>query len=338
MDDCEDQSWSHAPWRPMSKQGGRWRNYLTPEAIAAAKASGHCGPPFECADVPDNAYHDGQTADRAIHELSRLRDSDEPFFLAAGFLKPHLPFNAPKGYWDRYRRDDVHLADNPFAPENAPSRAVHNFGELRSYFNVPKEGPLSEELQRNLVHGYYAATSYADAQIGRVLEALRVYGLEENTIVVAWGDHGWQLGEHGMWCKHCNFETSLNAPLIVRTPDQRGGVATEALAEFVDIFPTLCDLSGIPTPETLAGTSLAPCLDDDRATVKEAAFSRWHAGESVRTGDVLYTEWLDEEGAVTDRMLYNHRTDPDENVNVVEQDENAETAKACAELLATVRE
>ncbi|MBS3762012.1 MAG: sulfatase [Planctomycetes bacterium] len=336
--DCAERSWCAEPWRPSSNKGVGWRNYLTPEAIAVAKEEGHRGPPYECAEVPDNAYFDGRIADRAIAELESLKRSDKPFFLAAGFLKPHLPFNAPKKYWDLYGENDVNLADNPFAPEGAPEQALHNFGELRAYFDIPEEGPVPDDMARNLVHGYYACTSFVDAQIGRLLQALRENDLAKNTIVVVWGDHGWQLGEHGMWCKHCNFKTSLNAPLIFRVPDQRGGVKTDAISEFADIYPTLCELTGIDEPDNLAGVSLVSTLDDPDARVKDAAYSRWYGGESVRTENFLFTEWRDENGETEARMLYDHDSDPDENVNVAGNPENAEVVERFSGLLAENRE
>jgi arylsulfatase A-like enzyme len=191
--DCAERSWSEEPWRPSAPDGD-WRNYLL-EKNKPQPGSGRAGRPFECADVADDAYFDGQTAQRAMQQMGRLAAQDDPWFLAVGFLKPHLPFNAPKTYWDRYGEDDLRLADNPCAPENAPDQAMHNWGELRQYLGIPSEGPLSEELEVGMVHGYYAATSYTDAQVGRVLDELERLGLAGNTIVLLWGDHGWQLGE-----------------------------------------------------------------------------------------------------------------------------------------------
>ncbi|MFW5681971.1 MAG: sulfatase [Phycisphaeraceae bacterium] len=340
--DTGRRSWTREPWHPAqptggAPRGGRWRNYLTPEAQAQARADGKSGPPFECAEVMDNAYHDGQIADRAIHELSRMRGSDRPFFLAAGFLKPHLPFNAPKKYWDLYREDDLSLADNPFAPENAPSQAVHNSGELRNYFDVPKQGPLPESLQRQLVHGYYAATSYVDAQIGRVLRALEDFQFADHTIVCLWGDHGWQLGEHGMWCKHCNFETSLNAPMIFRVPGQKPERRSRAIVEFLDIYPTLCDLADLSIPTHLHGTSLASTIEDEQARVKHAAYSRWYAGESIRTENYLYTQWTRPDGAEESCMLFDHDADPDENVNIATDARHADRIERYNEMLARTR-
>lgn len=332
LPDAAERSWSEPPWA-VSGIRGSWRNYLLPENIARDVSNKNRGPAFERADVPDNAYRDGQIADHAVGQLGRLAARDRPFFLAVGFVKPHLPFNAPSRYWDLYPPEDVHLADNPFAPEGAPPEALHNWGELRAYFDIPAEGPVSEEMARNLVHGYYAATSYTDAQVGRVLGEFDRLGLRESTIIVLWGDHGWQLGEHGLWCKHCNFNTSLNAPLIVSTPDLTGGKDADGLVEFVDVYPTLCELAGLDLPEHLEGTSFGPLMAAPRRNWKPAVFSRYFAGDSVRTDRHLYTEWTDEEGNLRARMLYDHEADPAENVNLADRDDQARTVEGLSRTL-----
>ena len=333
--DTSERSWSEPPWHPLKDSPeASWRDYQLEANRTLDGASDHRGPPFECADVPDDAYFDGRIADRAIDDLRRLAAADEPFLLAAGFIKPHLPFNAPRKYWDYYKSGDIRLADNPFAPDAAPERAIHNFGELRAYFDVPAEGPVSDDMAHRLVHGYYAATSYADAQVGRLLDELDRLGLGDNTIVVLWGDHGWQLGEHGLWCKHCNFNTSLWAPLIVSAPQVDGGRRCNELVEFVDVYPTLCDLAGLPLPDHLQGASFAPLLDDPARSWKQAVFSRYGAGESIRTDRYLYTEWTDDGGAITARMLYDHQRDPAENRNISERPDAADLV---ADLSRTLR-
>jgi len=329
--DCAERSWSEEPWHPQ-RPGEDWRNYMLPESLGQDDDP-RIGAPCECADVPDNAYFDGQTAERAIRDLHRLKQAGRPWFLACGFVKPHLPFNAPKRYWDYYRPDDVELADNPFPPDAAPDEALHNWGELRRYLGIPAEGPLPDELARRLVHGYYAATSYTDAQVGRVLAELDRLGLSDNTVVVLWGDHGWQLGEHGLWCKHCNFNTSLNAPLIVRFAGLGRGATSPALVEFVDIYPTLCELAGLPLPDHLEGTSMVPLLHSADRPWKRAAFSRYHSGDSVRTDRHLYTQWADDRGEVIARMLYDHEADAAENRNIAERPENADLVAELAGML-----
>ncbi|MHC4253510.1 MAG: sulfatase, partial [Planctomycetota bacterium] len=290
------------------------------------------GPAFEAADVADEKYPDGMVAARAIAELRKLAGSGKPFFLATGFMKPHLPFNAPKRYWDMYERDKIDLADNPFKPKDAPSAAIHNWGELRSYAGIPKKGPVSKGLERSLVHGYYACVTQTDAQIGKVLAELDRLGLRGNTVVVLWGDHGWNLNEHGLWCKHCNFDTSLHAPLIVSAPRVGKGVETRALTEFVDIYPSLCELAGLPLPEHLQGTSFVPLMKDPDRPWKRAIFSRYFRGESVRTDRHLYTEWKRGDKRYA-RMLYDHERDPKENVNISERPGNAQLVGRLARML-----
>lgn len=333
--DTAERSWSAEPWYPKIET--TWRDYKAPDNRALDMAAEHRGPPFERLDVPDEAYFDGQIADRAVTELARLADGDRPFFLATGFLKPHLPFNAPARYWDLYNEGDLVAADNPCPPENAPPEALHNWGELRQYFDIPAEGPVSQEMAQNLVHGYYAATSYTDAQVGRVLAQLDALGLRDSTVVILWGDHGWQLGEHGLWCKHCNFQTSLNAPLIVSAPGAAAGASSEAMVEFLDVYPTLCDLAGLDKPQHVEGQTLTPVLADPARPHKPAVFSRYHAGDSVRTDRYLYTEWTDEAGRATARMIYDHQGDPDENVNLADRPDMQAVVAEHSRLLRQVR-
>ncbi len=329
--------WSEETWRPDYPNKGEqknWRDYQSEKNkdIAAEQDNGRAWP-YEWPEVPDNAYYDGKIADRAVADIQRLSESDQPFFLAVGFLKPHLPFNAPKKYWDLYSEEDINLPDNYYRPENAPDAAIHNFGELRNYYGVPETGPVSDEMAHTLIHGYYACVSYTDAQIGRVLQALDESGEADNTIVILWGDHGWNLGEHTLWCKHCNFKTSLRAPIILKAPGKRGNQQSSALTEYVDIFPTLCDLAELPKPEQLAGDSFAPLLDKPDRAWKPAVFSRWYAGETVKTERYAYTEWTTEEGERYARMLYDHQTDPNENVNIVDKPENEAVVKELTAML-----
>ncbi len=325
-------SWSQRAWRPTGEWGGR--GYLLPENIAIARATDQGqGPAYECADVDDSDYPDGKITDKTISDLRRLKEMDKPFFLATGFLKPHLPFNAPKKYWDLYDPNKIELADNMFRPKDAPEAAIHNWGELRAYHNIPQKGPLSDEMARKLIHGYYACTSYTDAQIGRVLDELDRLELSDNTIVVLWGDHGWNLGEHTLWCKHCHFQTSIRAPLILRAPGIQGGTKTDGLVEFLDIYPSLCQLCELPIPDHLEGRSFVPLLKNPNQLWKEAIHSRFHQGQSIRTDRYCYTEWARANDKVYARMLYDQKLDPDENTNISEEPENAELIKSLAEKL-----
>ncbi|MFZ5830235.1 MAG: sulfatase [Planctomycetota bacterium] len=233
-----------------------------------------CGPATEAADVPDEAYADGHTAAVAVRTLQELKD--KPFFFGVGFLKPHLPFVAPKKYWDLYDPKDIELATNCFAPKNATSLGLHSSFELRTRVGIPKSGPIDDELARHLIHGYLACVSYVDAQVGKVLDELDRLGLAENTVVMLWGDHGWHLGQHGIWGKATNYEIATRAPLVVRAPWMSAkGASSRALVEFVDMYPTLCELAGVPLPAHLEGASFAPLLSEPDLPWKKAAFSQF---------------------------------------------------------------
>lgn len=294
------------------------------------------GPSWEDPDVPDNALPDGKTTDKAIQVLREVKD--KRFFLGIGFLKPHLPFVAPKKYYDLYPPKKLSLADNPFPPKDVPQIALTNWGELRNYSDIPKKGPLSNEKAQELIRGYYAATSYVDAQIGRILRELDRLGLRDKTAIVLWGDHGWHLGEHGLWCKHTNFEDAARSLLIASRPGQKNaGAKTDALVEFVDIYPTLCDLCGLPIPEGLEGISFTPVMDDPKRPWKKAAFSQYPRGKimgySMRTDRYRYTEWSSRASKATIVELYDHQTDPDENVNVAGRAENKELVRELSKAL-----
>jgi arylsulfatase A-like enzyme len=305
---------------------------------ASARYNAMTGPSTECADVADNAYSDGAIADAAIEMLRAAKD--KPFFLAVGFLKPHLPFIAPKTYWDLYRRDAIAAAPNPFAPDGASRFALPDWGELRAYSDIPRTGPLPEEQARVLKHGYYACVSYMDAQLGRVLDELDRLGLRETTVVVLWGDHGWKLGDHGAWCKHTNFEIDTRAPLICAAPGRKGaGRPSRALVEFVDLYPSLCELAGLPLPPHLEGTSFTPLLDAPDRPWKPAAFSQYPRGpvmgHTMRTDRFRFTRWIAKDGTESARELYDHRADPQENRNIAEAPGNrAQVAELTAQMQA----
>lgn len=273
----------------------------------------------EAADVPDNGYYDGCIADDAIKMLRKNKDT--PFFLAAGFSKPHLPFNSPKKYWELYDRAKIPVP-NRTKPTGAPSYAFTNWGELRYYTDIPKTGELNDAKTRELIHGYLASVSYVDAQIGRVLKELNDLGLSRNTVVILWGDHGWKLGEFGAWCKHTNFELDTRVPMILRAPGHDGGKACSALTEFVDIYPTLSELCGLTIPSHCEGTSMVPLLKNPGRKWKSAAFSQYPRGKimgySMRTERWRYTEWRQRGGKkkLVARELYDHRKSPIAGVNL----------------------
>ncbi len=338
------------------KPKGDWqgRGYLANESIEIIKEyqnqggpGGGRGPAFEAPDVPDNAYHDGIMTEMAIEQLQKFKDSENPFFMALGFKKPHLPFNAPKKYWDMYSEQDIKLADNPFLPKNATKYTPYNFGELRNYYGIPKNSePFSDDLNRTLKHGYYACVTYIDTQIGMVLTELEKLKLRENTIIILWGDHGWKLGEHGMWCKHTPFELDCRVPMIISVPgSSSAGKRVTSFAEFVDIYPTLCELCGLELPEHLQGDSLVPVIKNPDKPGKAAAYTQWPkshrtdpekviTGYSVKTKFYRYTEWTrNSTGEVLAKELYNHENDPDENVNIANIQENQVVVARMSKLL-----
>jgi len=287
-------SWS-AP--EILRQDG-WRNYASPRGEGTGKQA-----PWEAADVPDEGYSDGKLAALAVETLGRLRTEAKPFFLAVGFFKPHLPFNAPKRYWDLHDPAKFALPDEPDRVTGAPAAAYHTHRELGGYAGMPKDERLGPAETARLRHGYYACVSYVDAQIGKVLGALDRLGLADNTIVVLWGDHGFALGDAGRWCKGTNFELDARVPLLIRVPGQpHPGAATRALVEYVDVYPTLAELAGLPAPPDLAGRSLTPILRDPAAPGREFALSQFSRpfnagapeamGYSIRTATHRYTRWV----------------------------------------------
>lgn len=310
--------WSESPWRVHPDGYGKdwaeynkwelWQNdesarYISPKTLR--------GPFYESVDVLDTAYIDGRVAQKTIADLRRLKDKEQPFFLACGFWKPHLPFNAPKKYWDLYKREEIRLASNAYCPEGLPKQ-VTSSGEIRGYgkFTSFKD----EEFQRNAKHGYYACVSYVDAQIGLILNELERLGLEESTIVIIIGDHGWHLGEHGFWGKHNLMNHSTRAPLIVRVPHCKGGKAG-GIVEFVDIYPTLCELCEIPVPGSqLQGKSFVPILKDCGERTKKYAFVQWSGGYNLVSENYSTTIWLKND-SVTARMMFDRRVDAAENEN-----------------------
>jgi arylsulfatase A-like enzyme len=330
-DDSED-GWSEPAWRPKAPAyalpESRAQIKVVPKNIDGKIVDTNVGPAWECADVEDDYYGDGKTLEKSLIDLQRLSKEEKPFFLAVGFMKPHLPFIAPKKYWDLYKPEDIELPENfEYVPKNAPQQAIHAFGEMRSYAGIPQEGLISPETARSLIHGYYACVSYTDALIGRLLDELDRLGLADNTIVVLWGDHGWMLGEHTMWCKHCVFENAMNAPLIIRLPGQNQPVRVTSPVEFIDIYPSLCELAVLPEPQKdqFQGKSLVPLMEGKTVAEKRYAIGRYITGDTIFDGRYRYSEFRANRGAgqILSRMMYDHLTDPRENVNIVDVPENA---------------
>jgi len=329
-----EEGWSEPPWRPDRSAG----HYVLEESLRKEAANARIkekgrGPPFEAAAVSDEAYADGQLAERAVADLKRLAGHKEPFFLAVGFFKPHLPFVAPKKYWELYRRDEIRLPKTYHVPTDAPPIAIHTWGELRAYAGVPEKGPVDDEFARTLIHGYYACVSYTDAQIGKLLDELDHLGIRETTVIVLWGDHGWNLGEHTLWCKHCTFETSMHAPLIVSAPGFQKAKTASGLIEFIDIYPTLCELAGLPIPSHVEGKSFMSILRNPDLPFKKFAIGRFRQSDSIRTDRFRYSEYSDDGGEFLARMLYDHDIDPEEDINVAERSENGATVTRLRQLM-----
>ncbi len=304
-------AWTEDAWRPKNGVDGTWfyQGYLnvSPSGFGSDGET-LFGPPTENLDVEDNAYQDGITAEKAMEKLEQYKN--QPFFLAIGFKKPHLPFTAPKKYWDLYDRNNIEMPVAN-APDELTNYSTTTWGELRSYYGMPATGDLSEEQTKELIHGYRACVSYIDAQIGKVLNKLDELGLREKTIVVLWSDHGFKLGEYGDWCKHTNFEVDVRIPFIVDVPGLPNGLTCNETVESVDVFPTLADLVNLDAPENLDGMSLRPLLDNTSSKWKSAAFSQYPRGNimgtTVRNKDYRYTEYSDNSsGEVKSSELYKH--------------------------------
>lgn len=314
---------------PESTQGGKmtreeamFTNQRVPNFNALPR-----GAAYESPDVEDDAYADGRVAQETIRRLQAAKKRGKPFFIAAGFARPHLPFSAPKKYWDMHDPDKLPQPAYEDHPIDSPQVARKRGGEIRNYFPVPdKNDPaaIPNKVKRELIHGYYASTSYVDAQIGKVVHALDRLDLTKNTIVVLWGDHGFHLGDLGIWTKHTNFEQANRIPIIISAPGvTKAGSSTRQPAESVDIFPTLAELAGLPAPEgpqPIDGTSLVPVLKDSQARVRGHAFHAYPKGKmgrAIRTDRYRLVEWRNpgEPKSAAEYELYDYQIDPNETRN-----------------------
>jgi len=337
-------SWSEAPLYDNIRDP-RMR-YATEKNL---KGKGHKRAASESADVPDNAYVDGLVCEAAEKALANLKAQKKPFFLAVGFRKPHLPFSAPKKYWDLYQREDIPAPVTTSHPEGAPELAVRSWGELEGYSDIPKNGKLSSAKTQELRHGYYACVSYVDALTGRLLRKLADLKLTGRTVVLLWGDHGFHLGEQGLWTKANNYELSTRVPLILSVPGQaHRGAQTDALVEFVDLYPTLAQICGLAAPDKVEGISLLPLLEKPGRPWKSAVFSQYprsfqgnrhrkHGdlmGYAVRTERHRYIEWRNwKTGSIQARELYDHANNPNETRNLAKETAQAENIKHLNKIL-----
>ncbi|MBP1839924.1 sulfatase [Formosa algae] len=358
-------SWDEPDIRPEKYLRKDWLNrdgetYYISEAVNASQAikrdsllklrpvryadGWNTGPAWEAADVNDTMYYDGAQTELAIKTLSRLSESDTPFYIGLGFFRPHLPFAAPKKYWDLYDPETIPLANNPNVSKNAPNYTMNSMYELRHYdgFNhighPQSDYRMSEDTTRILKHGYYASVSYVDALVGKLIAHMKAIGIYDNTIIILWGDHGWKLGDHNSWGKMTNYNIDLQVPMIVRYPNQENrGKQTFEITELVDMFPSLCEIAGIDVPDYMQGTSFVPLIKDPNREWKTAAFSQFHRrprhtadgsrnmGYSINTKSYHYIEWYDWDnttgtrGAFKNAELYDRINDPYETVNIADE-------------------
>ena len=296
-------------------------------AVNSVMKSAGLRPLTESLDVPDNAYADGASSLKTIELLKEFDRENKKFFLTVGFQKPHLPFTPPKKYWDLYERDNIKLSEFQKRSDGSPSDAYHRSGELRNYHDtepsMDENGIVNDDKQREIIHGYMASVSFIDAQVGIILDYLKSSGMDDNTVVVFFGDHGWHLGDHGLWNKHSNFEEATRTPLIFRSPDITGGFINKSPVELLDIFPTICELAGIEVPEYLDGVSLLPILEKKVSIQKDFAISQYPRrcnvmrsvigtypedctlmGYAVRNSRYRYVAWVS--GDYEDRSDFNN--------------------------------
>lgn len=274
--------------------------------------------PYEMADVGDTDYPDGLTAGLAVAQIKTLSESKKPFFLAVGFFKPHLPFNAPKKYWDLYTEEDIEVSPVPNIPTGSSEASLHNSAEFNQYKETDEkpslQNPVSDAYAKKLKHAYFASVSYVDAQIGKVLQALKKSGLEKNTIVILWGDHGWHLGDQRVWGKHTLSDYSLKSPLIITYPGiPHKGNPANAVVQSVDIYPTLVQMAGLQLPYKMNGVSLVPILQNPSTVSTTNAFSYFNNGISMRTKRYRITKYYRNRERVE---LYDYTNDPFETQNI----------------------
>lgn len=302
------------------------------------------GPAWEAAQVHDTMYYDGAQNELAKRTLTRIAKKNTPFFMGLGYFRPHLPFTAPKKYWDLYDPKKIPLALNPTVPTNAPGHTMNSMYELRHYDGFNKIGhpqstyKMEQDTARILKHGYYASVSYVDALLGDLISHMKDIGIYENTIIILWGDHGWKLGDHNSWGKMTNYNIDLKVPMIIRYPNQENrGAQTHEITELIDMFPSLCELAGVEIPDYMQGTSFVPLIKNPERQWKNAAFSQFHRrprvsadgkrymGYSINTKRYHYIEWYawnpktGTRGELQNNELYDSKNDPTETINIVKQ-------------------
>ncbi len=314
-------SWNEMLFNPAKWETG-WNAFFGYADGSNRQSRNRQVKPYEMGNVDDMGYPDGYTAQLAVQKLDELAKKEQPFFLAVGFFKPHLPFNSPQEYWDLYDENKLPLSPNPFIPENVNKASLHNSGEFNGYLlgdeEATLEGPVSDEYARKIRHAYFACVSYTDAQVGKLLRELDKLGLTKNTIVVLWGDHGWHLGDQLVWGKHTIFERALKSAFIIRAPGKKSGEIIDKVVSTIDIYPTIMDLCNVKMPHETDGKSLVPLLINPQASWEEATYGYFRNGISLRTEKYRLTRYFRNQEPKIE--LYDHQSDPDETKNIAAGD------------------
>ena len=301
----------------------------------------YAGPPFEYSSASDDEYNDGKLTNVAINQLKKYKESNEPFFLAVGYILPHLPFIQPKKYGDLYDYDDLIFTEQRTQPVNAPERSIaHDWTELRNwYIDIPESGPVSFKMEENLIKSYYATITYLDTLIGKLLNSLEELGLKDNTTIVFWSDHGFFLGEHGMWCKHHTFNEAIHVPLIISSPKMKKGYKSDAMIEYVDLYPTICEIAGITPPNYIHGESFVSVLKNPEKEHKTEIYSRYQTLEVVQDKKFSYHEVLQHNtGKILYNMLFDMENDKKQYFNISNNSEYIEIVNSYSKKLKLMRD
>ncbi len=323
------------------KSKGTWtgRGYVTPEAIEkiTLNTKYNRGPAYEFAPVNDTIYKDGLNTQNALKKMEELSKDNVPFFLSVGLSKPHLPFVAPKKYWDMYPSSTIKITEIRKRPKNGYDKAIRTGGELKNYYGMPELfNEIDDNLALTLRRAYYACISYADAQVGKLLDKLEALGIRDKTIVILWSDHGYKLGDYNSWCKWTNMHLDTNIPLIFSIPEGKRNSVSKTPVAALDIYPTLVELNGLQKPNHLDGKSIVTLLKNPEIQRERVVFSIWPInrndykktiiGYAAKTARFNYVEWIKiGSGEMVGRELFDHRKDPNETLNLIDNIEYAET-------------
>ncbi|WP_152286857.1 sulfatase [Flavicella marina] len=312
-----------------------WKDYHDPKNKKTYLNTGN-GPAYEHSNVNDTTYIDGLMTQKVIRDLKKLKKSDKPFFLTAGFISNHLPFNAPTKYWNLYPESSIQHPYNNYPQTNIPKIAIGRYYELRAYDNIPNKGSLDSYTSKKLIQGYYATVSYVDALIGKISQTLKELDLEKNTIVILVADHGYLLEEHAEWAKFTNHKLTSQVPLIISSPlIEVNDSQSHSLVELVDIYPTLAELCHLDVPKNqLEGKSFVQLFKNPRKPFKEYVFTKKGNGFTIKTEKYSYTEYINPTtGNTITSTLFDHHSDADENTNISNDPKHKKTIRELSKLL-----